>query len=101
MAMAQISKFLILTIQNFLTLSTFPFEAILIKFLNVPKSGVNTCPPVFRQTCVPKNNLHDAFTKDDVNTLSAIYMFLGRYYISAIACVNILMQAWVKLSQLQ
>ena len=26
-----------------------PFEAILIKLLTVPKFGVNTCPPVFRQ----------------------------------------------------
>jgi hypothetical protein len=41
MAMAQISKFFLSTIQNFLTLSTFPFEAILIMFLTMPKSGVN------------------------------------------------------------
>ena len=72
MTMAQISKFFLLTIRNFLTLSTSPFEAILIKFLAVSKSGVNTYPPVFRQTCVPKNNLHDAFPKDDVNTPSSI-----------------------------
>ena len=72
MAMAQIWKFLLLTIWNFLTLGTSLFEAILIKFLAVPKSGVNTCPPIFGQTCVPKNKLHDAFSKDDVNTSSAI-----------------------------
>ena len=41
MTMAQISKFLLLPIWNFITLRTSPFEAILIKFLAVPKSGVN------------------------------------------------------------
>ena len=40
-------------------------------------------PPVFRQTCVPKNNLHDAFSKDDVNTPSAILCAEGdNFYIS-------------------
>ena len=72
MAMAQISKFLLLTIRNFLALIIFPFETFLIMFLTMPKSGVNTRPLVFRQTCVPKNNLHDDFSKDDVNTPSAI-----------------------------
>ena len=72
MAMNQISKFILLMIRNFLTLRTFSFEAIFIKFSAVSKSGVNTCPPVFRQTCVPKNNLHGDFSKGDVNTPSAI-----------------------------
>ena len=83
MAMAQISKFLLLTIWNFLTLNTSPYEAILIKFLAVSKSGVNTCPLAFRQTCVPKNNLHDDFSKDDVNTPSAIYFSQDNNYVSA------------------
>ena len=41
MAMTQISKFLLLMVQNFLTLRTFSFEAIFIAFCIVPKSGVN------------------------------------------------------------
>ena len=45
MTMAQISKFFLLMIRNFLTLSTSLFEAILIKFFAVPKSGVNTFMP--------------------------------------------------------
>ena len=40
--MAQISKFLLLTIRNFLALIIFPFEIFLIMFLTMPKSGVNT-----------------------------------------------------------
>jgi hypothetical protein len=77
MAMAQISKFLFLMIQNFLDLSTFSFESILIVFLTMPKSGVNTCPPVFRQSLRAKNNLHNALSKDEVNTSSAICTCLG------------------------
>ena len=40
-------------------------------------------PPVFRQTCEPTNNLHNAFTKDDVNTLLAIYFSQDDNYVSA------------------
>ena len=72
MARAQISKFILLMIHNFLTVSTFSFVAILIGFLTMPKVDVNTCPLFFGKVCVPKNNFRIACSKDDVNTPSAI-----------------------------
>ena len=76
MAMAQIPKFLLLTIQNFLALNTFSLEAILIVFLTMPKSVVNTCPLFFGKACVPKNNFRIACYKDDVDTPSDIFHVL-------------------------
>ena len=82
MAMAQISKFLLLKIRNFLAMSTFQFEVFLVMLLTMPKSGVNTCTLFFGKACMPKNNMHNVHSKDDVNTPSAIYFSQGDNYVS-------------------
>ena len=77
MAMAQISKFLLLTIWNFITMSTFKFEVFLIMLFTMQNLMSTHAPLFFGKSCVPKNNLHIAYSKDDVNTPLVIFIFLG------------------------
>ena len=54
--------------------NTFPFEAILYKFIACQKLVSTHAPLFFGKSCMPKNNLYHVCSKDDVNTPSAMHI---------------------------